>query len=114
MTSLPRLLAPMAVAAGLALTATAASAAPGIALSNANVRSGPGLGYGIVDKLDFGERVVVMSCGFAWCLVHHIGPDGYVSRSLLINPYYPTHPYNFPPKKKHEPGRGPQVGRSIG
>lgn len=114
MTSLPRILAPVAVAAGIALTATAAYAAPGIALANANVRTGPGLSYGIVDTLTLGERVIVIDCGGAWCLVHHIGPDGWVARSLLINPYYPTHPYNFPPKNPHEPGRGPQVGRSIG
>jgi uncharacterized protein YraI len=114
MKSLPRLIAPMVLAAGLAMTATAALAASGIALSNANVRTGPGLGYGIVDHLTFGERVIVIDCGGKWCLVHHIGPDGWVSRSLLVNPYYPTHPYNFAPKSRHEPGRGPQVGRSIG
>lgn len=115
MTSLPRLIAPVVLAAGLTVAATAvASAAPGIALSNANVRTGPGIGYGVVDTLNVGERVVVIDCGGSWCLVHHIGPDGWVSRSLLINPYFPTHPYNFPPKNLHEPGRTPTVGRSIG
>jgi uncharacterized protein YraI len=115
MTSLPRLIAPMVLAAGLTIGATAvALAAPGIALANANVRTGPGLGYGVVDQLNVGERVIVIDCGGNWCLVHHIGPDGWVRRSLLVNPYYPTHPYNFPPKNPNEPGRGPLVGRSIG
>jgi uncharacterized protein YraI len=96
----------------LALSATAASAAPAIALANASVRNGPGLGYGVVDRLDLGERVQVMSCGRKWCEVHHIGPDGYVARSLLVNPYYSTvfNYYQFPPKLLHQPGRQ-QVGR---
>lgn len=105
MTFFPRLIAPL-LAAGLALTATATLAAPGIASVNANVRSGPGSGYGVVDRLTKGEYVIVKSCGAAWCLIAHIGPDGYVSRSLLFNPYYGSHAYyQFAPKH-------PQPGRS--
>ncbi|MBI4921695.1 MAG: SH3 domain-containing protein [Devosia nanyangense] len=111
MTSLPRLIAPVLVAAGLIFSATAANAAAGVALVNANVRSGPGIGYGVVDTLDIGEYVIVVSCAGAWCNVHHIGPDGFVARSLLINPYYPVRPYNFAPKHGLGPGRGDQPGR---
>jgi uncharacterized protein YraI len=99
MTSVSRMLAGLALAAGLVLSATTAEAAPGHATAYANVRSGPGTGYGVVDHLNKGEYVIVISCGANWCLVHHIGNNGYVSRSLLRNPYYNTGigKYQFPP-----------------
>jgi uncharacterized protein YraI len=104
MNILPRLIAPL-LAAGLALTATAASAAPGIASVNANVRAGAGIGYSVVDVLEKGEYVIVKSCGAAWCLISHIGRDGYVSRSLVYNPYYGSKAYyQFAPKHP-QPGR---------
>src|SRR5690606_19123670 len=67
--------------AGLVLAPAAAFAAPGIANVAANVRSGPGTGYRVVDTLERGEYVIVKSCDRSWCLISHIGPDGYVSRS---------------------------------
>ena len=104
MTNLPRLLAPFLVA-GFALTTTAAMAAPGIAAVNANVRSGPGTGYKIVDTLTKGEYVIVKDCGANWCTISHIGKDGYVSRGLIFNPYYGSkHWYQFAPKHP-QPGR---------
>ena len=104
MTIVSRLIGPL-LAAGLALTATAAIAAPGIASVAANVRSGPGTGYAVVDRLSKGEYVIVLSCGASWCKMHHIGNDGYVSRSLLYNPYYGSRAYyQFPPKTP-QPGR---------
>lgn len=104
MKTLPRLMAPL-IAAGFALAATAAIAAPGNASVNANVRSGAGTGYRIVDTLTKGEYVIVKSCGFRWCLISHIGNDGYVSRSLIYNPYYGSkNYYQFAPKHP-QPGR---------
>lgn len=104
MTILRRLILPM-LAAGLALTTTAALAAPGTANVNANVRSGPGTGYKIVDTLTKGEYVIVKECGANWCLISHIGKDGYVSRGLIYNPYYGSKNwYQFAPKKP-APGR---------
>jgi uncharacterized protein YraI len=104
MTILPRLIAPFIVA-GFALTTTAALAAPGIASVNANVRSGPGVGYRIVDQLEKGEYVIVKDCGVAWCTISHIGNDGYVSRALIYNPYYGSKTYyQFAPKHP-QPGR---------
>jgi len=101
-----RLLVPLlAAAATLVFSAGAALAAPGIASANANVRSGPGLGYGVVDRLAKGEYVIVVSCGANWCNIHHIGADGYVARSLLYNPYYGSRAYyQFAPKHP-QPGR---------
>lgn len=104
MKTLPRLFASFLVA-GFALTTTAAMAAPGIASVNANVRSGPGTGYKIVDKLEKGEYVIVKDCGAAWCTISHIGKDGYVSRALIFNPYYGSKTwYQFAPKHP-QPGR---------
>ena len=101
---LPHLIASM-LAAGVALSATAAFAAPGIAAVNANVRSGPGLGYRVVDVLEKGEYVIVKDCGASWCTISHIGNDGYVARTLLFNPYYGSKDfYQFPPKHP-QPGR---------
>ena len=104
MNILNRVFAPLLVAA-FALTTTAALAAPGIARVNANVRSGPGLGFKIVDVLTKGEYVIVKDCGASWCTISHIGNDGYVSRTLLFNPYYGSHSYyQFAPKHP-QPGR---------
>ena len=107
MISIPRMIAPVALAAGLVAAATAAQAAPGIAVGTTNVRSGPGTGYAIVDQLHKGEYVVVISCGVSWCKVHRVGPDGYVSRTRIFNPYYGSHwRYQFPPST-------PSVGRTT-
>ncbi len=95
---LPRMIASMALAAGLALTATAAEAAPGKALTAANVRSGPGTGYAVVGTLAVGENIRVDGCSLSWCKIHRVGSDGYVFRSLIYNPFYGTHYYfQFPP-----------------
>jgi uncharacterized protein YraI len=111
MTNLPRKIVPLALAAGLAFVASAASAAPGIALANANVRSGPGTTYSVVDTLKTGDYVVVVKCSAAWCQIERVGPDGWVFRPLLRNPYYhPRGIYDFPPKDLIEKGRIP-VGR---
>ena len=93
------------IAAGFAFGTSAASAAPGHALAPANIRSGPGIGYAVVGTLAAGDYVVVLRCVAKWCAVHHIGPDGWVARSLLVNPYYSTRPYyQFAPKHP-APGR---------
>ena len=104
MNKLTRLMAPL-LAAGLMLMPLGALAAPGIANVNANVRSGPGIGYRVVDVLKTGEYVIVKNCGANWCLISHIGNDGYVSRALIHNPYYGSRSYyQFPPKYP-QPGR---------
>jgi len=101
---LPRLMLPLLVA-GFALATTAAMAAPGYASVKANVRSGPSTSHKIVDQLQKGEYVIVKSCGANWCLISHIGNDGYVSRSLIYNPYYGSKNfYQFAPKHP-QPGR---------
>lgn len=56
-----------------------------VATGSANVRSGPGSSYSVVDTLHDGEVVEVVECNGAetWCRIKHPGPDGWVSRSLL-------------------------------
>lgn len=112
MHNLVRTAAAGALAAGLAFSAGAAQAAPGHAAVAANVRSGPGLGFSVVDVLQPGEYVIVVGCNASWCEIHHIGPDGWVARSLLYNPYYGSrHYYQFAPKDPDQPGRDALVGR---
>ena len=100
MSRIAHLTAALLVGAACAFAVSSALAAPGNATANANIRSGPGLGYGVVDTLETGEYVIVLDCGASWCEVHHIGADGWVYRKLLINPYYSTGSgkgYEFPP-----------------
>jgi uncharacterized protein YraI len=85
-----RLITGAAVALCILIATSGAEAAPGHATAGANIRSGPGTEYGIVDRLDRGDYVIVIRCSTNWCLIHHIGPDGWVSRQLLVNPYYST------------------------
>ena len=82
-------------------------AAPGIASVNANVRSGPGTGYRVVDTLTKGEYVIVKDCGYAWCTISHIGNDGFVARTLLYNPYYGSK--SLLPVCAETPSAGPRL-----
>ena len=110
MQNLSRTIVSVAIAVGLALAPTVAEAAPGRALTAVNVRSGPGLGYGIVARLSADEYVVVVQCSLYWCEVKRTGKNGWVSRKYLYNPYYSSGPgkgYEFPPK-------GPEPGRISG
>jgi hypothetical protein len=110
------------VATGVAVAATAvvvflpaANAAPGVATSNVNVRSGPGTGYAIVDTLVSGTQVDVQQCQGSFCYVVKPGPDGWVSASYLsaggrpVNPSQPGLSFGF-----NLGGNGPQVSIGIG
>lgn len=66
------------------LTTLAASAAPGVATGNVNVRTGPGTGYAKVGVLPAGEYVDVKQCQGSWCFVDRAsGTDGWVSKNYL-------------------------------
>ncbi|KQU95172.1 SH3 domain-containing protein [Devosia sp. Root105] len=68
----------------IGLLSTGAMAAE--AVSGANVRSGPGASFGVVDTLAAGESVTVTECAAnGWCRVDHSGPDGWVSAKLLAD-----------------------------
>jgi len=80
-----KLLAGGLAGAALLLSAGAALAEPGQATASVNVRSGPGVGYAVLDTLYPGEGVDIQRCTGGWCYVVHSGPDGWVSASYLAS-----------------------------
>jgi uncharacterized protein YraI len=70
-------------ATALVLLPATSWAAPAIASSTVNVRSGPSTSFSVVDTLSPGEQVDVLGCRTGWCYVQKSGPDGYVSSSYL-------------------------------
>jgi uncharacterized protein YraI len=78
-----KLLAGGLAGAALLLSAGAALAEPGQATASVNVRSGPGVGYAVLDTLYPGEDVDIQRCTGGWCYVVHDGPNGWVSASYL-------------------------------
>ncbi|MEO6396590.1 MAG: SH3 domain-containing protein [Devosia sp.] len=96
-----------ALLVSLAVLPSIAEAAPGRALSVANVRSGPGLKYPVVATLADDQYVVVTRCLANWCEVRRIGKNGWVSRKLLYNPDSDSswRGYEFAFKGGPEPGR---------
>lgn len=73
----------VALAVASALTMSPAPAQADEAISNVNVRSGPGTGFGIVDVLAAGEQADVSRRSGGWCHVIKAGPDGWVSCRYL-------------------------------
>lgn len=74
-------------AATLFAGASSALAFDAVAKSAVNVRTGPGVTFGIADKLDAGEAVNVSECApSGWCFIEHSGPDGWVSATYLTAP----------------------------
>lgn len=67
----------------VALVAAPALAVDATAVSDVNVRSGPGVGYSRLDTLYGGEMVDITECQSGWCYVEHDGPDGWVSGNYL-------------------------------
>jgi uncharacterized protein YraI len=67
----------------IALSATAAAAAPAVVRSDLNLRGGPGTQYAVVGSLPGGATVDVGSCSGSWCTVTYGGQQGYASRNYL-------------------------------
>ena len=86
---------PIALAA-LLLTAGAASAAPGLATTNVNVRQGPGMNFPVVATIPGGSNVDVRSCDAGWCAVRFGPYAGWVKASYL-NFSVPLRRYYGPP-----------------
>lgn len=72
-----------AFAATTMLAATAAYAAPGVALGAVNVREYAGTEYDIVGQLKKGEYVEIIECGAGWCEIENDDEEGYVSAKYL-------------------------------
>lgn len=66
------------------------------ATRNVNVRSGPGIAFGVVDQLQAEEPVNKGDCNEdrSWCYVRHDGENGWVAAVFLTtnNPNQPTPP----------------------
>jgi uncharacterized protein YraI len=65
----------------LALSASAASAAPARAVTDLNVRSGESTAYPVIAVMPAGEPVTVTGCGDGWCYVQEY--DGFASADYL-------------------------------
>ena len=68
-------------AAALVFVPAVASAAPAVATSALNVRSGPGTSFRVIDTLRPGEQVDVGGCRSGWCYL--TDEDGFVSSAYL-------------------------------
>ena len=67
----------------IALSSSAALAAPAMLETNAKVRSGPGTQYQAQTVLPGGTTVDVVDCSGRWCAVAYGQRQGYIARSLL-------------------------------
>jgi uncharacterized protein YraI len=103
-------------AAGIGVIATALTAGAALAAtatSSVNVRSGPGTGYGIVDRLSPGEYVNINGRTGGWCSVSKPGPDGWVSCAYLTGGR--VNVYDGPRYRSYDRyDRGPSVNFSFG
>lgn len=73
----------LSAVSALVLSAGAASAAPAMAESTLNMRSGPGTQYGVVATIPGGATVDVAGCAGSWCQVSFNGESGFANRSYL-------------------------------
>jgi len=71
--------------AALITVLSAGTAFAAVATGGVNVRTGPGVGYSILDTLSPGEHVAVTDESGGWCRINHPGPDGWVSCSYLTS-----------------------------
>jgi hypothetical protein len=77
-------LARLAAAAVLLVsTSLAALAWPATVLTDLNMRSGPGTGYGVILILPRGVVIDVLGCQANWCEVTYANTVGYVSQTFI-------------------------------
>ncbi len=67
----------------LLLTTVPVSAEQARAISDVNMRSGPGSGYGRIDTLPADERVELIECASGWCRIAWNGQEGWVAERFL-------------------------------
>ena len=110
--SLPIALAALLIAAG------AATAAPGLATTDVNMRQGPGTNFPVVTSIRGGSNVDVRSCNAGWCAAR-FGPfTGFVNASYLDfgfpraprRYYAPSSPFLYGPPPPRYWGPGPYWG----
>lgn len=83
-----KILAVGALIAGLLLPAQAMAAYEAWTRADLNLRVGPGVTYGVIDVIPYGEPVAVFGCldGIEWCDVEWYGLRGWVSAYYLAQP----------------------------
>lgn len=102
---------PFLAAAGLAVAvlASAAQAAPGVATGSVNMRTGPGTNYAKITTIPAGAPVEVFGCS-SWCQVAYGGAQGYASARYISTGggYAPAPPVYqpAPPPVVYAPPRG--------
>jgi len=72
----------LSLTVGALLLSTGAVSAATVT-DNLNVRSGPGIGYSVIDWMPAGSAVRVLKCGPSWCRVAWMGTKGYSSRQFI-------------------------------
>ena len=70
-------------AAALALSTGLAAAAPAVAETDLNVRSGPGVDFDVIGVIPAGAVANVRGCRGSWCRVNFGGMPGFASRDYL-------------------------------
>lgn len=70
-------------AAAMALSTGLAAAAPAVAETDLNVRSGPGVGFDVIGVIPGGAVADVRGCRGSWCRVNFDGMPGFASRDYL-------------------------------
>lgn len=97
----------LSAGSALLLSAGVAAAAPAVAQTDLNMRSGPGTQYGVVATIPDGATVDVGGCTGSWCAVNFSGISGYASANYLsgagsvgpsagvvVQPGYDTYAYD--------------------
>jgi uncharacterized protein YraI len=110
----------MGALCGALVLSAAASAAPGVANCNVNMRTGPGTQHSVVVTIPAGTPVQVFEC-YGWCKVGFAGTYGYVSAHYISGGYTEPapRPYNqstvhYDPAPFYGRVHGPSVGYYYG
>jgi uncharacterized protein YraI len=72
-----------AAALFLVVAADQASASPGWASGNVNLRQGAGTSYGKITTVPYCAPLEVYGCNYGWCQVLYQGYQGYVSQGYI-------------------------------
>jgi uncharacterized protein YraI len=79
---IPKSLTAAGMLTGALLISSVASASPGVATGNVNMRSGPGTQYPVITTIPAGAPLEVFGCQ-SWCQVGYAGTQGYVSGNYV-------------------------------
>jgi uncharacterized protein YraI len=83
----------LSLAVGTLLLSTGVVSAATVT-DNLNLRSGPGISYGVIGAMPAGSDIRVLRCGPSWCRVAFNDTTGYASRKFISSsgPIYAASP----------------------